>query len=48
MAKKRPPTIEACKKRNNRILRLNHVGLIDEDIEWLYDHVPVGTRVYIY
>ena len=24
------------------------VRLGDEDIEWLYDHVPVGTRVYIY
>jgi len=24
------------------------VRLRDEDIEWLYDHVPVGTRVYIY
>jgi hypothetical protein len=35
MAKKRPPTIEACKWRNNRILRLNNVALIDEDIEWL-------------
>lgn len=22
--------------------------LRDEDIEWLYEHVPVGTRVYIY
>jgi len=35
MAKKRPPTIEACKRRSNRILRLNHVELFDEDIEWL-------------
>src|SRR5258708_39853119 len=35
MAKKRPATIEACKRRNNRVLRLNHVELIDEDIEWL-------------
>ena len=24
------------------------VRLNDEDIEWLYDHVPVGTPVYIY
>lgn len=24
------------------------VRLEDADIEWLYDHVPVGTRVYIY
>jgi hypothetical protein len=24
------------------------VRLHDEDIEWLYEHVPVGTRVYIY
>ena len=24
------------------------IRLRDEDIEWLYDHVPVGTRVYIY
>ncbi|MFI5255791.1 MAG: L,D-transpeptidase [Gemmatimonadales bacterium] len=24
------------------------VRLSDEDIEWLYDNVPVGTRVYIY
>lgn len=24
------------------------VRLDDADIEWLYDHVPVGTRVYIY
>jgi len=24
------------------------VRLRDEDIEWLYDHVPVQTRVYIY
>lgn len=24
------------------------VRLRDEDVEWLYDHVPVGTRVYIY
>ncbi len=35
MAKKRPATIEACKQRSNRVLRLNHVKLIDEDIEWL-------------
>jgi hypothetical protein len=35
MAKKRPPTIEACKRRSNRVLRLDHVELIDEDIEWL-------------
>lgn len=24
------------------------VRLDDADIEWLYDHIPVGTRVYIY
>ncbi len=24
------------------------IRLRDEDIEWLYDHVPVGTKVYIY
>jgi hypothetical protein len=24
------------------------VRLRDEDIEWLYDNVPVGTKVYIY
>ncbi len=24
------------------------VRLHDDDIQWLYDHVPVGTRVYIY
>jgi hypothetical protein len=24
------------------------VRLRDEDIEWLYNHVPVGTKVYIY
>jgi len=24
------------------------VRMRDEDIEWLYDHVPVGTRVFIY
>jgi hypothetical protein len=35
MAKKRPPTIEACKRRSNRVLQLDHVELIDEDIEWL-------------
>jgi hypothetical protein len=35
MAKKRSHTIEACKRRNNRVLRLDHVELIDEDVEWL-------------
>lgn len=35
MAKKRPPSIEACKGRNNRVVRLDHVQLIDEDVEWL-------------
>jgi hypothetical protein len=35
MAKKRPTTIEACKRRNNRVLRLDHAELFDEDIEWL-------------
>jgi hypothetical protein len=24
------------------------IRLHDEDIQWLYDHVPVGTKVYIY
>jgi L,D-transpeptidase YbiS len=24
------------------------VRLRDDDIEWLYEHVPVGTKVYIY
>jgi hypothetical protein len=24
------------------------VRMRDEDIEWLYDHVPIGTKVYIY
>jgi hypothetical protein len=24
------------------------VRMRDDDIEWLYDHVPVGTKVYIY
>jgi lipoprotein-anchoring transpeptidase ErfK/SrfK len=24
------------------------VRLHDEDIEWLYENVPVGTKVYIY
>lgn len=24
------------------------IRLRDEDVEWLYEHVPVGTRVYIY
>lgn len=35
MPKKRSATIEACKRRNNRVLRLDHVELMDEDIEWL-------------
>jgi hypothetical protein len=35
MAKTRPETIEACKRRNNRVLWLDHVELIDEDLEWL-------------
>jgi hypothetical protein len=35
MAKKRAPTIEACKRRNNRVLWLNHVELENEDVEWL-------------
>jgi hypothetical protein len=35
MGKKRSPIIEACKRRNNRVLRLDHVELIDEDLEWL-------------
>jgi hypothetical protein len=35
MAKKRPLTIEVCKRRNNRVLQLNHVELVDEDVEWL-------------
>ena len=24
------------------------IRLRDEDIEWLYENVPVGTKVYIY
>jgi L,D-transpeptidase-like protein len=24
------------------------IRMRDEDIEWMYDHVPVGTKVYIY
>ncbi len=24
------------------------VRLADDDIQWLYDNVPVGTKVYIY
>jgi len=24
------------------------IRLHDEDIEWLYENVPVGTRVYLY
>ena len=35
MSKKRPATIEACKRRSNRVLWLDHVQLVDEDIEWL-------------
>ena len=35
MPKKRPASIEACKRRNNRDVRLRHVELVDEDIEWL-------------
>jgi hypothetical protein len=35
MAKKRPPTIEACKRRNSRVLFLDHEDLLDDDIEWL-------------
>lgn len=35
MAKIRPPTIEACKRRSNRVLQLNHVELFEEDIDWL-------------
>jgi hypothetical protein len=35
MAKKRAPTIEVAKRRNNRILWLDHVELLDEDVEWL-------------
>jgi len=35
MMKKRSPTIEACKRRNNRVLRLNHTELLDEDLDWL-------------
>ena len=34
MPKKRPASIEACKRRNNREVRLHHVELMDEDIEW--------------
>ena len=35
MAKQRPPIIEACKRQNNRVLRLDHVELIREDVEWI-------------
>lgn len=35
MAKKRPATIEIARRKNNRVLRLNHLELLDEDIEWL-------------
>jgi hypothetical protein len=35
MAKKRSPIIEVAKRRNNRILWLDHVELLDEDLEWL-------------
>ncbi len=35
MAKKRSPMIEVVKRRNNRVLWLNHAELLDEDIEWL-------------
>ncbi len=35
MAKKRAPTLEVAKRRNNRVLKLNHVELLDEDVEWL-------------
>jgi hypothetical protein len=35
VAKKRAPTVEVAKRRNNRVLRLNHVELLDEDVEWL-------------
>jgi lipoprotein-anchoring transpeptidase ErfK/SrfK len=27
---------------------LGCVRLLDEEIEWLYDNVQVGTKVYIY
>ena len=35
MERKRSPTIEAAKRRNNRVLWLNHVKILDEDVEWL-------------
>jgi hypothetical protein len=35
MAKKRAPTVEVAKRRNNRVLWLDHVELLDEDFEWL-------------
>jgi len=35
MPKKRAPTVEVAKRRNNRVLWLDHVELLDEDVEWL-------------
>jgi hypothetical protein len=35
MAKKRSPIIEVAKRRNNRVLWLDHVELLDDDLEWL-------------
>lgn len=35
MAKKRAPAIEALKRRNTRVLFLDHVELVEQDIEWL-------------
>ena len=35
MAKKRGQTLELAKRRNNRVLRLDHVELLDEDVEWI-------------
>jgi hypothetical protein len=35
MVKKRSAAIEACKRRSNRVRWLDHVELVNEDIEWL-------------
>jgi hypothetical protein len=35
MSKRREQTIEVAKTRNNRVLRLDHVELFDEDFDWL-------------
>jgi hypothetical protein len=35
---------ERVRVRNGTILTTQG----DEDIEWLYDNVPIGTKVYLY